>query len=59
MVQRVSSKVPCQTLIRALWLGYNDAGVVWEGTWTEVVVVDTLRVRLQIELHVFRAEGEA
>lgn len=64
VVQWVSSEVcaqcwACQALIRALRLGHHNAGVVWEGAWTEVVVVDTLSMCLQIALHVFRAEGEA
>lgn len=64
MVQWMSSKVcacccPRQALIKTLWLGHNNAGVVREGAGTEVVVVDTLRMCLQITLHVFRAEGEA
>lgn len=61
MVQWESSEVCacCKALIWTLRLGHNNAGVVWEGAWAEVVVVDALRVCLQIAFHVFGAEGEA
>lgn len=45
-----------QRLVGPLWLGHDHVGVVEEGTRAQVVVVDALRVCLQVALHILSAE---
>lgn len=47
-----------QRLLGSLWVRHDHIGVVEEGTRAQVVIVDALRMRLQVALHVLSAEGE-
>lgn len=64
VVQRVTWQVwtytcrSSQSLVRALRLRDDDVGVVQERTRTQMIVVDTLSVSLQVALHVFWIERE-
>lgn len=47
-----------QRLLGPLRLGHDHVGVVEEGARAQVVVIDTLRMRLKVALHILSAEGE-
>lgn len=45
-----------QRLLGSLWLRHNHIGVVEEGARAQVVIIDALRMCLQIALHILSAE---
>lgn len=47
-----------QRLFRPVRLRNDHVWVVEKGTWAQVVVIDALRMSLQVTLHVLCAEGE-
>lgn len=47
-----------QRLLRPVRLRHDHIGVVEEGARAQVVVIHTLRMSLQVALHVLSAEGK-